>query len=122
MLRSDFSNALTRLEEALREANTQLGRDGAIQRFEFTLDLAWKVVKTYMEEEKGLICRSPKDCFRNAYQAGLFSYSDEWLQLVDLRNETVHTYKKEIADKVFAQLPGAVTRFKELEKAVSADQ
>jgi len=110
-----FNRALKRLEEVLVvEPKTDITRDSAIQQFELTLDLAWKTAKTYLEENKGIICVSPKECFREAYRQGLLRYDDEWIQLADLRNETVHTYNEEIAERIFLQLPVAVDKFKDL--------
>lgn len=93
-----FEKALRRLDEVLKEPQNAIIRDSAIQRFEFSLDLAWKSVKAFLEEKKGIVCSSPKDCFREAYRQNLIEYDDSWIKFVDMRNETVHTYKEEIAD------------------------
>lgn len=97
---------------------SDITRDSAIQRFEFTLDLSWKMVKAFLEDKKGIICVSPKECFREAYRQGLIEYSDEWIKFVDMRNETVHTYKEEVAEKIYNSLPEAVKHFKILLNAV----
>lgn len=109
-----LEKALSRLKEVLAMPQSDVVRDSAIQRFEFTLDLAWKTVKTYLEEKNGIICVSPKECLREAYRQGLVAYDDEWIKLVDLRNETVHTYNEETAEKIFSQLPAAVLLFEDL--------
>lgn len=97
---------------------TAIIRDSAIQRFEFTLDLSWKVLKTYLEDQKGVICKSPKECFREAYKQGVIEYEDDWLKLVDLRNETSHTYNEEYAKAIYKELPAAAEHFTVLLKAV----
>ena len=109
-----LAGALSRLKEALNLPKSDIVRDSAIQRFEFTMDLAWKTVKTFLEEKKGLICVSPKECFREAYRQGLVSYDDEWIKLVDLRNETVHTYNEETAARIYGELPAVIRYFDEL--------
>lgn len=116
-----FAQALGRLKEALSLPQSDIVRDSAIQRFEFTLDLAWKAVKTYLEDKKGVICASPKECFREAYRQGLVQYDDVWIQLIDLRNETVHTYNEETAERIYSQLSGAVKRFEELLSRLNKD-
>ena len=113
-----FEQALQRLDEVLKEPKNAIVRDSAIQRFEFCLDLSWKSVKAYLEDKKGIICSSPKDCFREAYRQGLLEYSDSWIKYVDMRNETAHTYKEEIADKIYAELPTALLDFKNLSKVL----
>ncbi len=100
-----FEDVLNRFKEVLVVPKTDIIRDSAIQRFEFTLDLAWKAVKAFLEEKKGIRCTSPKDCFREAYRQGIIEYSDEWIRFVDMRNETVHTYRQEIADRIYGELP-----------------
>lgn len=109
-----LKKVLSRLNEVLAMPQSDVVRDSAIQRFEFTLDLSWKAVKTFLEEKKGIICVSPKECLREAYRQGLVAYNDEWIKLVDLRNETVHTYNEETAEKIFSQLPPAVLLFEDL--------
>ena len=89
-------------------------RDSAIQRFEFTFDLAWKTVKTYLGGQKGVVCDSPKDCIREAYAQGLIAYDDAWLAMTDMRNETVHTYNEEVAEKIYARLPDALQKYQTL--------
>ena len=109
-----YKTALFRLVEVLEMSYSEVIRDSAIQRFEFTLDLCWKMLKTYLEENKGIVCRSPKDCFRQAYQLELIEYDDYWIKLVDLRNLTSHTYKEDLAKEVFAELEKASDHFKSL--------
>lgn len=113
-----FEKALGRFQEVLSSAPSDMMRDSAIHRFEFTLDLSWKMLKTYLEEVKGVVCKSPKECFREAYRQGVIGYDDAWLKLVDLRNETTHTYNEAYAKEIFAELPGAVEHFKSLLQAI----
>lgn len=104
---AQFKKALARLNEALAAPKSDIVRDSAIQRFEFTIDMAWKLVKTCLEEKYGIVCQAPKECFREAYKQKLLSYDEFWLELVDMRNQTSHTYKEEIAQSVFERLPKA---------------
>lgn len=113
-----FGRALNRLEAVLEVPKTDITRDSAIQRFEFTLDLAWKVIKAFLEEKKGVICASPKECFREAYHQSIVDYDEIWIKLVDMRNETTHTYKEELAEKIYAALAEAASHFRKLLKAL----
>ncbi len=99
-----FSQALKRFKEALLEEKTDLIRDASIKRFEFTLDLSWKTLKKFLEEKKGIVCNSPKGCFREAFANGLIPYNEIWLKMVDWRNETSHIYNEEIADEIYSNL------------------
>jgi|SRR3989338_5564576 len=104
---AQLSKALQRLKEALAAPKNDIVRDSAIQRFEFTIDMTWKLVKTILEEKHGVVCHSPKECFREAYKQKMLVYDEFWLELVDMRNETSHTYKEEIAESVYIRLPKA---------------
>ncbi len=97
--------ALQRLEEVLQQEKSTLIRDAAIKRFEFTFDLAWKVLKALLKEKKGIDCASPKDCFRAAYQQGVIEYNEIWLKMTDWRNEIVHIYNESEADRLYKNLP-----------------
>ena len=102
---AQLKKALSRLNEALAAPKSDIVRDSAIQRFEFTIDMAWKLVKTCLEEKYGIVCQAPKECFREAYKQKLLAYDEFWLELIDMRNQTSHTYKEEIARSVFERLP-----------------
>lgn len=104
-VQQDFASALARLKEVLEMEKTAVTRDSAIQRFEFTVDLAWKAIKAHLEVKKGVVCTSPKGCVQDAFQNGLIAYDEFWLAMIDLRNETSHTYKEKFAEEVYGQLP-----------------
>lgn len=109
-----FERAVKRLDDVLKQKKDEFMRDSAIQRFEFTFDISWKAVKTYLEEKHGVACASPKKCFQEAYRQGLIGKDDFWATLTDVRNETAHTYNEETAERIYALLPQALVRFKEL--------
>ncbi|MEK7496354.1 MAG: HI0074 family nucleotidyltransferase substrate-binding subunit [Patescibacteria group bacterium] len=114
IIREQYEKALARLQEVLQLPFSEVVRDSAIQRFEFTVDLAWKTMKAYLVEVKGITCTSPKDCVRLAHLHGLIEYDDSWLELIDLRNETAHTYHEELAARIYSELPRTVEIFQKL--------
>lgn len=118
-VKNQYVRAVIKLEEVLKAPKSDIVRDSAIQRFEFTLDLSWKMLKAYLEETKGVLCHSPKDCFREAYRQKVIGYDDKWIHLVDLRNETSHTYNEDLAETIYQQLPEALTLFQSLLNSVS---
>jgi nucleotidyltransferase substrate binding protein (TIGR01987 family) len=109
-----FKTAVIRLEEVLSIPKTEIIRDSAIKRFEFTLDLSWKLLKEYLESQKGIIVTSPKECFKEAFRQGIIDYDDMWLKMVEARNETAHTYNETTAEKVFNILADSLKLFKDL--------
>ena len=111
---SQLNQAVARLEEVLEMESSDVIKDSAIQRFEFSLDLAWKTLKAFLEENKGVLVNSPKEAFREAFRQGLIEYEENWLTMVDLRNQTVHTYNQDLADKIYSRLPEFLPLFKAL--------
>ncbi|MCF7800131.1 nucleotidyltransferase substrate binding protein [Candidatus Babeliales bacterium] len=107
--------AQEKFNQALDQAKTELERDGAIQRFEFTYELIWKVLKKILDY-KGLNVNSPRDVFRLAAKEGFIEDPKIWFGFLEKRNLTVHTYNQEYADEIFESLP----KFKEeLSKVVN---
>ena len=109
----DFNNALIRLSEAVQIAlshqedkNFSFFRDSSIQRFEFTLEIAWKSIKSFLLEYEGIECRSPKGCVREFLSAGYLDESDiaTLLVMIDDRNLVTHTYHESLADEIFLHI------------------
>lgn len=100
-----FKKALNTFRDALipPPANDR-ERDGAIQRFEYTFELAWKTSKRFLAEQ-GIESLSPKSVIRDLAQQNLIEDADLWLRFLRARNETSHIYKEEIANRVFSELP-----------------
>jgi nucleotidyltransferase substrate binding protein (TIGR01987 family) len=99
--------ALSTLDEALNMPFSIIVRDGSIQRFEFSFEALWKLLKTYLEQHEGIVCNSPKSCFREAFRGGLLSTADTetCLAMTDDRNLTAHTYIEAVAKRIYRRLP-----------------
>jgi len=117
-IKKQYQKALSRFEEILEKEKTDIIRDSAIKRFEFTFDLAWKLIKAFLEEVKGVECRAPKECFREAYRQGLIEYDELWLKMTDWRNEAVHAYSEKFAGLIYQKLPKTLKLFQLLEKRI----
>ncbi len=100
--------AISSLKKALERdwQNDEELRDAVIQRFEFSLETFWKLQKAIFEDE-GVILASPKAVFRQMLQAGLLDdkQTEFALKMVDDRNETSHTYNKELAEDIASRIP-----------------
>ena len=117
-LKEDFQNALSRLEEVLKVPKTDITRDSAIKRFEIVFDLAWKTIKVFLEEQHGVYCASPRNCFREAFSVGMIEYNEEWLELISDRNYSTHIYKEALAERIYNDLPAKIPLFKQLLEAI----
>ena len=87
-------------------------RDSAIQRFEFCFDLAWKYMKEILRETHGIECASPKGCLREAFAQKMIADEALWLTMSEMRNLASHTYNEETAQKIYGELPRALTAFR----------
>ena len=96
-----FENALKRLEEVLLIENyNDIIRDSAIKRFEFTFEMLWKLIKRISHFE-GIPCNSPRQCFKFAFSIGLIEDENLFLEILEYRNLTVHTYYELKAKEVY---------------------
>ncbi|HLD17904.1 MAG TPA: nucleotidyltransferase substrate binding protein [Patescibacteria group bacterium] len=114
-----YKEALNRLKEALGREKDDLIRDAAIQRFEFTVELAWKSMQKRLQEEQ-ILCRSPKECLREAFAFGLIEDDPGWIRAMEDRNLTSHTYDQKIAEEIFVRLSEYIRLFDELEKKLES--
>jgi len=99
-----YSKSLQRFEEILKKEKSVEVCDSAIQRFEFTVELAWKTVQKFLLEQD-IICRSPKECVKEAFKFGLVADDPRWVKMFDDRNLTVHTYDEKTAEEIYNRLP-----------------
>jgi nucleotidyltransferase substrate binding protein (TIGR01987 family) len=89
----NFEKAFLRLKEAMElEELNELERNGLIQRFEFTLDLSWKVMKDYLEDKGFAFKPAPKDTFRLAQQSKYIDFAQALIDGLEMRNELSHDY------------------------------
>jgi nucleotidyltransferase substrate binding protein (TIGR01987 family) len=115
-----FRKAFSLLEQTMTiEHPSDAERAGLIQFFEMAFELAWKVLKDYLEEE-GFTVQSPRDTIKQAFQAGLLENGHIWLEALKDRNLTVHTYEEKIAVAVEqkireAYFPALLTLFRTFE-------
>ena len=80
-----------------------LMKDGLIQRYEFTLELAWKVMKDYEEYQGGEKVGGPRSVIRQAHQFGLID-DDHWITMMEDRNFMSHTYDESKAQEVVMRI------------------
>jgi nucleotidyltransferase substrate binding protein (TIGR01987 family) len=98
MTLDEFTKAVDRLDEAVRQPKNDFLRDSVIQRFEFSVELAWKTAKRKM----GVSTAAPKDVVREMAQSGYIDDVAIWLKAIDMRNLSSHTYKEDLAEQVYA--------------------
>ena len=100
----NFSKAFSLLEEAVvkhqKEGISDLEEQGLIQRFEFTHELAWNVLKDYFEYQGNSDITGSRDATREAFNKGLIDDGKGWMEMIKSRNKSSHTYNEEIAKEI----------------------
>lgn len=79
-------------------------KEGLIQRFEYTHELAWKVMKDFLEQAGNLKIYGSKDATKEAFAAELVINGEVWMDMIKSRNQTSHTYNEETADEIFTKI------------------
>lgn len=97
----NFKKAFIHLEKAVMTPElNELERQGLIKAFEFTYELAWTTLKDYLVEMGYTELIGSKDTFRQAFQVGLISDGEIWMEMVKSRNLTSHTYNQDTAETI----------------------
>lgn len=103
-----YQKAFTKLEQDLLLANTReltlLEKQGIIHGFEFTFELAWKLLKDYLEYQGFNNILGPRDSIKEAFNLGIIQNGNIWLEALQARNLTSHVYDEEISEKVFIEI------------------
>jgi nucleotidyltransferase substrate binding protein (TIGR01987 family) len=109
----NYEKALRLLREALMDIDSlsDLEKEGAVQRFEFTVELAWKTLKDYLEFS-GLIVEqnTPKNVIKQAFSANIIQNGQLWIDMLDCRNRLSHTYDRAAFDKSLRDVSGLYLR------------
>lgn len=105
----NYHHALAQLAEAVQiytaDPGDALYRDGLIQRFEFTVELAWKSLKEYLEDQGSVLgIASPRGVLKEAYAAGVITDAETWNRIIEARNITSHVYDEKTAQTVADQI------------------
>lgn len=112
---SNFVKALKKLSQAVNyieqsveneknEVLNEIIKEGLIQRFEYTHELAWNVMKDYAYYQGDASVGGSRDATREAFQLKLVSDGKVWMDMIASRNKTSHTYNEDTADEIFSKI------------------
>ena len=101
---ANYSKALTQLGNAVSLSSqrplSDLEKQGLIQAFEFTHELAWNVMKDYFAYQGNPEITGSRDAVREGFQKGLIEDGEGWMEMIKSRNQTTHTYQQKVADEI----------------------
>lgn len=122
----NYSRALTRLIEAqeIMDKLTESGLediylDLIVKRFEFTYEMSWKAIKRVLNMLGIEDAKSPRACFKEAFTQGLITEQTIWLDMIEMRNLSAHTYDETDIQQLTDKLSSYTIAFKALQKELT---
>ena len=101
---SNYKKALQQLGDAVALSENRelsdLEKQGMIQAFEYTHELAWTTVKDFLEYKGQKDIYGSKDASRKAFSLGIIEDGEGWMDMIQSRNKTSHTYNRETAEEI----------------------
>lgn len=113
---SNYVKALEKLRQSVEYINhnlikkdegdvlDEMLKEGLIQRFEYTHELAWNVMKDYAVYQGNSNVGGSRDATREAFQLSLVTNGHVWMDMISSRNKTSHTYNEATADEIYAKI------------------
>ena len=102
---NDYKRATSRLNEATKiQLEADIVYDGVIQRFEFTFELSWKLMKMFLEFMGIADIKSPRTTIKEAFTYGLIEDGEQWIDMMVDRNKTSHLYDEEEAKLIYEKV------------------
>lgn len=105
---SNYNKALETLSDAvtLNEERTlsSLEKQGLIQSFEYTHELAWKIMQDFFVYQGNTELRGSRDATREAFKNDLITDGDNWMEMIKKRNLTSHTYNEETSEEIYKSI------------------
>lgn len=123
---SNYKKALSQLQDAVELSEerelTDLEKQGLIQAFEYTHELAWKTLKDLLEHRGHTEpIYGSKDATRAAFGYGIITDGEDWMQMIASRNLTSHTYDEKTVEQIVDLILGNyIFRFEALHDKLEA--
>lgn len=96
----NYSKSIKNLETVVdKESLSEIEKAGLVQFFEVSFELAWKLMKDYLIAQ-GYDVKSPREAIKTAFDYGLISDGALWLDALEKRNLSSHTYDESILDEL----------------------
>ena len=100
----NYQKAFAQLTQAVdlsrQRALSKLEQQGLIQGFEYTHELAWNTLKDFLEARGAAAIFGSRDTTRAAFTAGLIDQGEAWMQMIQSRNQSTHTYNEEMMTQI----------------------
>ncbi|MBK1700042.1 nucleotidyltransferase substrate binding protein [Thiococcus pfennigii] len=101
---ASYQKALRQLREAVeliaQRELSRLEKQGVIQAFEFTHELAWNLLKDYLQDQGNQQISGSRDATREAFRVALITDGEGWMAMIQSRNLSSHTYDEQTAERL----------------------
>jgi nucleotidyltransferase substrate binding protein (TIGR01987 family) len=98
---NNYSKALGQLRKFIERGElNELEKQGLIQAFEYTYELAWNTIKDYFEDQGETNINGSRDAFRLAFRRGLIQDGETWMDMIKSRALTAHSYNEKVAEEI----------------------
>ncbi len=96
-----YTQALAQLTKFIVKGElNELEKQGLIQSFEYSYELAWNTIKDYFESQGETDIHGSRDAFRLAFKRGLIEDGKTWMDMIKSRTLTAHTYNEALAEEI----------------------
>ena len=102
--RKAFAQLMQAVELSRQRALSKLEQQGLIQGFEYTHELAWNTLKDFLEARGTTNLFGSRAATRAAFALGLIEQGEIWMQMIQSRNQTTHTYNEETMQQIAAAI------------------
>ena len=98
---NNFQKALAQLEEFIDKGElSKLEEQGLIKAFEYTYELAWNTLRDFLKYQGQADIYGSRDTIRKAFELELIQDGQDWMDMLESRNKTFHTYNQETAEEI----------------------
>lgn len=106
-------------DKDIKEVLEEIIKEGLIQRFEYTYEMAWNVMKDYALYQGNSELAGSRDAIRYAFSTNLIKNGEMWMDMMKSRIKTSHTYNEETANEIYLKILNEYyDAFKEFEKTM----
>lgn len=104
---ANYQKALSKLTDAIENYTNEISdleKEGIIQRFEFTHELSWQVMKDFLIDDGIQNIMGSRSTVREAFNKGIITNGEIWMEMIESRNKTSHTYLDSILHEEFEKI------------------
>lgn len=91
-------------DDGIANVLSEMIQEDLIQRFEYTHELAWNVMKDYAAYQGNPNITGSRDAVREAFKMQLIKNGETWMDMIESRNKTSHTYNEETSNEIFGKI------------------